>query len=338
MIHKLVQYSVLDEDLGSPKVIEKTSSITLKYPCNNVFNCTPYKLVLKPSIYRFECWGSIGSQWETSSKPGKGAYTRGTIFISKKTEMYAYIGALGYFNSMKGAKQAIKGLPGGGSTDVRLEKSENWWDLQSLKTRIMVAAGGGGAEWSASIGGNGGELIGNSSISAKSNPGTECYSKVCEGATQTSGKDCDSYQYGDFFYESRTGSFGSAGVLDSDQSDWGGSGGGGYYGGTSYHFAFAGSGGSSFISGHEGCNALNKSEGIEHSNTPFHYSGFVFTETKMIAGNQTMPLPFSSGKGIWESKEGGAFRITLVSLNAISCYRKKQISLALYIVSIILSY
>ena len=188
----------------------------------------------------------------------------------------------------------------------------------------MVAAGGGGAEWTYSIGGNGGELIGNSSISAKASLDPIFYDEKCEGATQTSGTNCVGYTCNNIYHVSKAGSFGSAGVLDLNFPDWGGIGGGGYYGGTSYNFSFAGSGGSSFISGHEGCNALNKSNGIQHSNTPFHYSGLVFTDTKMIGGNQTMPLPFSSGKGIWESYEGGAFRITLISFIRLSCHCTKR--------------
>ena len=334
MLKRLLKYSVLDETIGKLKVIEKTSSLTFKYPCDNSIVCTPYKLVLNPGVYKFECWGSIGQQWGGVSKPGKGAYTRGTIFIPKTREMYVYVGANGLFNSMKEATK-IKGILGGGATDVRLEKSSNWWDLQSLKSRIMVAAGGGGAEWKNSIGGNGGELTGNYSISAKYNTNeAPIFDEKCEGATQTSGTSCPNLG----MYESRTGSFGSAGVLDSNSPDWGGSGGGGYYGGSSYNYSFAGSGGSSFISGHKGCNAVNESEGIQHANSPNHYSGFVFTETEMIGGNKTMPLPFSSSQGIWESQEGGAFRITLISLYNFSCYFKKHTSVSTYLICFLLVY
>ena len=136
--------------------------------------------------------------------------------------------------------------------------------------------------------------------------------------------------------KARNGSFGSAGVLDLSVEDWGGSGGGGYYGGSSYPLSFGGSGGSSFISGHEGCNAVNKSEGIEHTNTPFHYSGFVFSDTQMIGGNQSMPLPFNSKQGLWESTEGGAFRLTVINLNIASCYHKKQNNLIVIIICIII--
>ena len=80
----------------------------------------------------------------------------------------------------------------------------------------------------------------------------------------------------------------------------GGGGGGGYYGGTtilkesSGNSSDAGSGGSGFISGHAGCNAINQnstSTKITHTGQPNHYSGYVFTNTVMKAGNESMPSP-----------------------------------------------
>ena len=111
------------------------------------------------------------------------------------------------------------------------------------------------------------------------------------------------------------GEFGSAGYSDNI-TDAGVFGGGGYYGGTTITQGYSGSGGSSFISGHEGCDAIkdpiqtyNK---IIHTNQSIHYSGYRFTSTKMIGGNKTMPLP-SGDEGKWID-DNGAFRITLISL------------------------
>ena len=53
-----------------------------------------------------------------------------------------------------------------------------------------------------------------------------------------------------------SGNFGIAGYLNST-NDWGSSGGGGYYGGTSINTAGASSGGSSFISGFDKCDAID---------------------------------------------------------------------------------
>lgn len=70
-------------------------------------------------------------------------------------------------------------------------------------------------------------------------------------------------------------------------------GGGGYYaGGSGNHVG--GSGGSSFISGHSGCDAIKESStenAIVHTGQPNHYSGLVFTDTQMIDGAHTMPSP-----------------------------------------------
>mgnify|MGYP003762511417 CR=1 FL=1 len=52
--------------------------------------------------------------------------------------------------------------PCGGATDVRLVSTEEWYDNVSQISRIMVAAGGGGAEWAGFKGGNGGEIVGGS--------------------------------------------------------------------------------------------------------------------------------------------------------------------------------
>jgi len=104
---------------------------------------------------------------------------------------------------------------------------------------------------------------------------------------------------------------GSAGVPPKHSSDFGGLGGGDYYGGTSYNHAYAGSGGSSFISGHKDCDAVIESSNvIIHSGYIIHYSNMAFSNTVIIAGNKTMPLP-TGDEDIWNSTKG-AFRITLL--------------------------
>ena len=72
------------------------------------------------------------------------------------------------------------------------------------------------------------------------------------------------------------------GVADSDGVAGGGS---GYYGGMTNNVsgASSGSGGSSFISGHDGCIAVDE-QGTSTENST-HYSGITFTDTVMIDGN-----------------------------------------------------
>ena len=313
MIKNYLRYSLSEPEKGKINSFERHKSITLKYPCENSSICTPYELLLNPAVYKFECWGSKGSAW-TNYNPGFGGYTKGTLLITKPTKMYVFIGAQGSYNSIKGEIKV--GVSGGRATDVRLNKTDNWYDKESLISRIMVAAGGGGAEWYDPIGGNGGGLNGGTSFSPLEYfSDTELFDNQCEGATQTSGTSCPDISTHHAF----PGSFGFAGYFQSN--DHGGMGGGGYYGGTSYDYAYAGSGGSSFISGHKGCNAVNDSIDIVHTNTPFHYSGFVFSDTEMIPGNETMPLPFSSDKGKWNDS-GGAFRVTLVGYRLQTCNTK----------------
>ena len=314
MINHFVHVSLYKDGLGTISRSEETKkSFVLSYPCSSNYYCTPYVLKLKEGTYKFECWGSSATTWK--STPGLGGYTSGIMYINQETTFYVYIGAQGFFNAMKERNASSDPAPGG-ATDVRLNYSENWWDNSTLISRIMVAAGGGAAEWDVAIGGNGGGLNGT--------PG-QYYSTPCLGATQTSGSECGQRSRDDVVYYSPSkGSFGSAGVIDPVlKNDYGAIGGGGYYGGTSYPYSFSGSGGSSFISGHQGCDAVKEqTENIEHTGQPNHYSGFVFTNTVMISGNSTMPLPTSSSErsihyGL------GAFRLTLVHYQYHSTYRNQ---------------
>ena len=167
MISNFVKYELSDSEKGEVKAAKARKTLTLKYPCSSTATCTPYKLTLSPGAYQFECWGSKGSYVQNPSYPGKGAYTKGTIAFFKKTEVYVYVGATGFFNSYKNETKMPSGAfgTGGGSTDVRLKFSAEWYENESLASRIMVAAGGGGVEWKHAIGGNGGELTGETSTS-----------------------------------------------------------------------------------------------------------------------------------------------------------------------------
>lgn len=159
---------------------------------------------------------------------------------------------------------------GGGATDIRLSGGD-WNDFNSLKTRIMVAAAGGGSF--IDPGSYGGAL---SSPDYTNNYPNGGHTTAAQGATQTSG-----YKFGIGQDGGRAGA------------------GGGYYGGCASvtdgnKTGLRGAGGSSFISGHIGCNAISNSStssNIIHTNQPNHYSGYVFTNTTMIAGNATMPSP-----------------------------------------------
>lgn len=156
------------------------------------FSCTKEGqeyIIPESGYYRIECWGASGGN-AGSAIGGKGAYTNGIIYLSKNEKIYAYVGEVGKDGTVNG--DAMDGSfngggpcgatndygtlsTGGGATDVRLLGGE-WNDFDSLKTRIMVASGGGGAcrmkigsTWTNANGGFGGTVKGGKSNSIVSN-------------------------------------------------------------------------------------------------------------------------------------------------------------------------
>ena len=314
LIQQFVAISLQDPTISSINITHlEYKSLTLGYPCSNKHICSAYIIDVQPGKYRFECWGSRGTGTH-NLQAGYGGYTSGDIVFHSPKRLFVYVGNPGYFNALKYLEvQKNEGHPGG-ATDVRLEMGNKWWDMPGLISRIMVAGGGGGCEFHASVGGNAGGINGGQSLSGTSNIGDTTFKEPCPGAKQTSGAQCPSYTINQKTYKPTPGEFGAS--LDPTSSltikDYGGIGGGGYYGGTSYPYAFAGSGGSSFISGHKGCNSVeNNADKITHTGSSIHYSGIFFTNTKMIEGSKSMPLPTSSSNGIYFGS--GSFRITLLA-------------------------
>ncbi len=239
-----------------------------------------YQVFKAPSAgdYRIQLWGAGGGRGRQNGKfiysGGTGSYTTGVVFLEKDAEIYIYVGGVGAdspSNSVGGAGGYNGGGTGGsddddegsggggGATDIRLVNG-SWDAIDSLRSRIMVAAGGGGSTYG-SVGGSGGNLM---SPAICSSP----------GATQTTG-----YLFG-------------VGEMGHDYSYTPSSGaGGGYYGGQSERVGTggcqSGSGGSSFISGYNGCDAMDQS-GV-HTGQPNHYSGIVFKDMLMIDGKSYMP-------------------------------------------------
>ena len=235
-----------------------------------------------PGSYRIELWGADGGrmllQGVYYNEHGYGAYTSGEIYLNAHVSLYVYVGGKGN-DAIVG--QAVPGGyngggtghwdefddeaagSGGGATDIRLVKGE-WNDFESLKSRIMVAAGAGGVGFNSTAGSGGGleaDMLFNTTY----------------GGTQTNGY---AFGYGQDAVE----------VIDDVTGTYGsGGGGGGYYGGkVTYSIGKAnGTGGSSYISGHNGCSSITKDstkDKITHTLSE-HYSGFVFTNTKIIDGN-----------------------------------------------------
>ncbi len=239
-------------------------------------------ITLKPGDYKIECWGAQGGRGGgQGTAGGAGGYTRGEINFISPEKIYVYVGQRGgsnsgiygvggSFNGGGGGGRGIHNWPGGcaggGASDIRLEGG-TWSSTSSLRSRIMVAGGGGGAGTNSTPSAAGG-LNG---YNCKTAGGTVIY-----GASQVAG-----YAFG----WGCTGRNCSNAYLCGAEGNGGG--GGGYYGGRAFtgqgqYTDAGGAGGSSFISGHNGCDAINSSG--SHTGQSIHYSGFYFTNTMMIDG------------------------------------------------------
>ena len=281
------------------------------------------------TTYKIQCWGAQGGSGNRDNNciGAKGGYTSGKLNLSKQAFIYIYVGQhpiysyrdslgqvfpKGYNGGGAGSSQiynnALKrygqyGGSGGGATDIRLISS-NWNDFNSLKSRIMVAAGGAGGtyrwmkqsivEAGAGVGGglvgfNGEDCDGKNAGHYKGTGGTQTYAGNCQNSQDSINgitvKESKLYQ----------GGFGFGGNSSIEDQCGGTGGGGGYYGGGASDRGHAnGGGGSSFISGYTGCDAISESsieDNIIHTGQPNHYSGYIFTNPVMIAGNATMPKP-----------------------------------------------
>ncbi len=281
-------------------------------------------LVPISGTYRIELWGAQGGGGYTLDENfydgGKGGYVSGEIELNKDDNLYIYVGGKGtdgqkinyqkYLGGYNGGGDSYgKHYGGGGSTDVRL-KSGVWDDFNSLKSRIMVAGGGGGSSadieatgWS--LGGAGGGLNGLDAESGRN-------FQAGLGATQTSGF-----------------AFGKAFSGDSIHNYAGG--GSGYYGSSSSNgentWDKAAGGGSSFISGHDGCDAIHTDSNIDnimHTKQSIHYSEYQFSNTIMIDGkgckwtnqltNNCNGMPTYDGTSAMTGNSGNGYaKITLIS-------------------------
>ena len=265
--------------------------------------------------YKIELWGAQG----LSEYGGKGGYTKGEIKLNQNDNFYVYVGGTNGYNG--GGSSSNKS--GGGATDVRLTTG-TFDNFDSLKSRIMVAAGGGSVtnNDSGALAGNAGGLVGYDGVAHSSVGSTY----IGTGASQSSGG-----KIGSSATSGTNGTFGiggTGGVGPGDPNHPGCGGGGGYYGGGASAWHAGSGGGSSYISGHNGCDAINlgSTEGsITHSGQSVHYSGKTFTNTVMIDGSgyawtntkgalQQMPNPtggyYASGVG---NSGNGVAKISLLS-------------------------
>lgn len=282
--------------------------------------------------YRIELWGASGgsttSETGKEQAGGKGAYTSGVTYFDKGTLLYFYIGgttttaAGGTNGGGNGGTKTGKG--GGGSTDVRT-KSGNWDLPESLQSRIMVAAGGGGADGlgDGSPGGEGGETFGASGSANKTKSDSAEYTNAKYGG-QTGSKrwsfinikqyseNCNGAVIkvnGNIFHRGKeTEDYKTCGALGEGGGvpyDSGGGGGAGYVGGgagNQYNdIAGSGAGGSSFIAGYSNMNYITKFKSGDEQ-ALFVDDGRYFIDGQMTAG---------------VNEGNGAARIEYISSNSI---------------------
>ena len=298
-------------------------------------------MVPKTGTYKIELWGAGAGAFAGESL-SYGSYVSGTINFAKGQKIYVYVGENGYtkfsnptvvslrFNGggygnlvcykhyLKHENNNNKGVDfaGGGATDIRLVDGD-WSDFDSLKSRIMVAAGSGGINNSTRYApSNGGGLFSDNG----GYYGSADY--MATGATQVSPGTAN-------------GKFGVGGYAiyggDSCSVNDGGGGGGGYYGGggsktaSNVSQASTGAGGSSYISGHNGCDAIKEEsteDNIIHTGQSIHYSGLYFKDTIMIDGSgykwttqkgEYTGMPSHDGTGTMKGNAGNGYaRITFI--------------------------
>jgi hypothetical protein len=270
--------------------------------------------------YRVELWGA-------STSNGSGAYVRGDISLETGEKLYVYVGGRGINASNDPGSVAFNGggrtgivtgnagqgyigfSTGSGATDVRM-RGGAWDEWSSLRSRIMVAAGSGGA-WDITVDTTVGRAGGLTGYSA---PSSEYYTQYVtyggNGGSQTSGGAATSFDQrvtqdwglsGGEAGRFGAGGRGGAGMPHGVYYYGGYGGGGGYYGGggssgggyTSSR-GTAGGGGSSYISGHAGCVAISQAgdqspengdmSGAVNISASIHHSGKYFINTVMIDG------------------------------------------------------
>ena len=268
-------------ELISNSITRAGRKTILSYPCESNSVCNPYEVTFRKGLYQIDCWGA---GYEDEYRVGYGAHTRGVIYFPFTQKLYLYLGgSFGRFNSMHPDANVSNGSPSSGATDVRIDRGE-YYEFNSLKSRIMVAGGSGGSDNTDGEFGHGGTIngergLGNFTRESK----VSIPERIAPGGTQTSGGECTQTNC-------IQGGFGIA-KSNPNSPDNGAYGGGGYYAGATYDGFGNGGGGSSFISGHEPCIAVDKESTADHiipANNSLHYSGLRFYKTLMESGKVTL--------------------------------------------------
>ena len=207
-----------------------------------------------------------------------------------------------------GGGKSYNGYGGGGSSDIRMVKGEAE-DIESLLSRILVAAGGGGnskktEDNRSGIGGNGGDLTnGEDGSVATGVSGSGYFGKGANASSVLVGYDI--YAVG--VEEAKNisilekGSLGKGGSVDYDGA---GAGGSGYFGGSAAHNEYAGGGsGISYIyKGAEATSIVTDEDGNSYK-YPFNTSVAVEYKSIIEKSDNLRELLKTSNSGTWKNIE-----------------------------------
>lgn len=304
--NKTIQYE-------GPNKYDLTVTTPTKIQTGDILNC-PYSgsmksVILPKGTYVLECWGAQGGNGNgnTSYPGGKGGYSKGTITLDKKTNLYLYTGGQGLggttynlsgattaggFNGGGSAASQNSRGSGGGGTDIRIA-------VDSLYARVLVAGGGSGSSGHVGIAGfAGGGISGKTYNNQDSSNGGSWYGG---GGSQTQGGAANT-SYSNY---TTAGNFGQGGNYNSGSNTYYGSGGGGgWYGGGGA--IGVGGGGSGYI--YTSSTASNYPSGCLLN------SSYYLTNAQTIAGNTA----FTSPTGISETGHAGNGYIRITVIEASS--------------------
>ena len=282
-------------------------------------------LSLLPGIYKFELWGASGDD-EDGHNYSRGAYVGGVIRFNEMTDIYLYIGECGSrktqgsFNG-GGSGSSVAGHSGGGATDIRLVPG-SLDSINSLLSRIIIAAGGGGTARNHeyvddmivnnSDNSNAGGLIGEKGELRLDEKYPFIVTNAEGGTQQIHGQSGKCTTSGCQLQIPSDAKFGIGGCSRAQY------GGGGYFGGgagyVSNGLVGGGAGGSSFVSGCDGCVAISEKSSFSNIiplNSNIHYSNKSFSSIIMKSGNEEFLNPYGTKeKGHFGH---GSIKITFLS-------------------------
>ena len=377
----MIKYSIDIDDncLEKVKKEDNKEKYHFDYPCTISTSCKPYSIFLDRGIYKLEVWGAQGGDGRIQNSNilrtgsgGRGAYASGYIKIHYNTHLYLYIGGKGedQIEQRAGGKGGYNGGGdggadsnknnedyyesnggGGGATDFRLIYNEKFSDIGSLKSRIIVAAGGGSAcssnktvcQYTTNVDG---DLLCQKSNEIiyddyRGGPGGTLHGYRLNQAVFTGNQTKGSFGLG-------TAGLSIANYTLNQEKISGGSvggGGGGYFGGTSIterpnnaYVQAGGAGGSSYVSGCDGCRSVElfPVNEINTTDNNVHYSGLKFWKIEMKSGFETIPSPNGSSE-IGHSGDGYAIITFIKPLSDCSCANKINMFSHIYILIILQS-